>query len=100
MVEDILRCGLGALHVESGAPASFGAFLSAGATAQQAEAIGPRDLAHGEMGLASATKALACRIDPRESVQVESLHEVLLHNSGALSPGLHTTRRRLSTPLR
>jgi hypothetical protein len=82
MVADLPRCGLRERRVASGAPASLGACLAAGATVQQAEALGPLDLVHGEMGLASGTHALAGRIVPRERVSVGSWHGVLLQNSG------------------
>ena len=100
MVDDLFRSGFGELGIEQGTAASLGACLSTGATAQQAEPVVARNLAHREMALARATKALACRIDTGKSIQVGSLHEDLLQNRWSLSPGLHTTRRRLSTPLR
>src|SRR5262249_2526029 len=52
--------------------------------------------AHGEIGLAWKPKLLAFRIHTRYSIEVGSLHEVLLEYSWALSQRLHTTRRLLS----
>ena len=56
MVEDIRRGGLWQLGIAQGGVASREALLSARATAQQAETVVSRDLAHGEMGRTRATK--------------------------------------------
>ena len=63
MIDDLLRCGLWELRVEQGAPAPLGKFFTAGAAAQQANAILAIYLADAKMALASVTKVLAFRID-------------------------------------
>jgi hypothetical protein len=63
MISDLLRGGLGELGMEQGGAASFGALLPTRATAQQAEAVVPIDLAYDEMGLTRMTKPVAFRID-------------------------------------
>jgi len=63
MIYDILRCGLWELGIEQGGAASFGKLLPTRATAQQAEAVVPIDLAYGEIGLTRTTKPVAFRID-------------------------------------
>jgi hypothetical protein len=100
MVDDILCGGLWELGIEQGAPASLGAFLSTSTTAEQAEAVMSVDFTHEEIPTCRAAKHLAFRIDTGESVEVGSLHGVLLEYSWSLAQRLHTTRRCLSTPLR
>lgn len=63
MINDILRGGLGELGIEQGGAASLGELLPACATAQQAEAVVPIDLAYGKIGLTRTTKQVAFRID-------------------------------------
>jgi hypothetical protein len=81
MIDDILRFGLWELRVEQGAPAPLRKCFTAGAAAQQSNVIMAVDFADAKMALARVTKALACRIDTGESVEVGSLHGVLLEHS-------------------
>jgi hypothetical protein len=78
MGTDVLRLRLRALGVEQGGATSFGALRTADAAPEQSEAVLAIDFAHGESALARETKPLACRMDTRESIEVGSLHEVLL----------------------
>lgn len=85
MIDDLLGFGLRELGMEQGGTAALGELFTAGTAASQPDAVTAIDLAHCEIVLAGATKALACRIDTRESVQVGSLHGSLLQNSLWLS---------------
>ena len=81
-VADAILCGgLGALRMAQGRATAFGAFLSAGATAQQAETIMPIHLPDAEVVRPGATKQLAFGMDTGERVQVGSFPEGLLENS-------------------
>jgi hypothetical protein len=95
-MKDGLGIGLRALGVAKRCTLSLGALLATGAATEESDAILAVDCAHGEIALTRETKLLACDIDTHESVEVGSLHTVLLSNSWALLRGLHTTRRLLS----
>jgi hypothetical protein len=66
----------------------------------QAETLMPRPLPAAEGVRPGATTQLAFGIDTGQSGQGGSLHGGLLEHREGLSPGLQTTRHRLSTPLR
>jgi hypothetical protein len=81
VVDDILCGGLGELGIEQSSTTSLREFLSAGATAQQADTVRSIHLPDAEIVRPGAAKQLAFSIDTGESVQVGSLHEDLLENS-------------------
>jgi hypothetical protein len=78
MGDDGCRLFLRDLRVEQGGTTSLGALLSARPAAQEPQPILAVDFAHDEIALTGETKPLAFRIDTRESVEVGSLHVVLL----------------------
>ena len=94
------RGGRGELGLAQGGAASCGAGLLARAPTPQAEGGGPRDLADAARGLASPAQPVAGRLAPGASGHVGARHGVRLEDQWLLSHGLHTTRQRLSTPLR
>jgi hypothetical protein len=65
MTDDVLRCGFWKLGIAQRGPAALRKLFTARATASQPDAVTAIDFPHGEIVLLRATKALACRIDPR-----------------------------------
>jgi hypothetical protein len=97
MIDDGRCSFLCDLGIEQRGATSLGELLATRPAAQEPDVVLTVDFAHREIILARETKALAFRIDTRESIEVGSLHEILLENSWLLSQGLHTTRHLLST---
>lgn len=62
MINHVLGFGLRELGIEQRAPAALGEFFTAGATAQQPEAVTTIYLADDEIALASVTKLVAFRV--------------------------------------
>ena len=81
LIDAILRFGLWELRGEQGAPAPLGQCFPADAAAPQSNGLMAVDGADAKIALARMTKALACRIDTGESVEVGALPGVLLQNS-------------------
>jgi hypothetical protein len=62
MVDDVLRFGFRELGIEQRRPAAPGKLFTAGATAQQPDAVTAADLADDEIALTSVTKLLVLRV--------------------------------------
>jgi hypothetical protein len=78
MIDDVTRLGLRDLGVAQGRTTTLGKCFPTATTASQAQLVMAVRLAHDEMPLADLAKGLACSVDTSSSVQVGSLHDVLL----------------------
>lgn len=78
MIDDGFRLFLRDFGVEQGSPTSFRKLLATRPATQEPDAVLAVDFAHGEIVLTRETKPLAVRVDTRESIEVGSLHEILL----------------------
>jgi hypothetical protein len=96
VVDDRASLGFRALRLAYGPAASRRACRAPGATMQEAEAVAPRALAPGELGLARAPAKWAGSLDPGARGKVGALPGGLLEPRWSLAQDLQTPRRRWS----